>query len=1124
MFITARISTLTLSSLLVSGTVLLTAQQAAHAERDQNRAEIKAFRQQFRDARKMFNQERKNGGPALNPVVFEGKPAGWYGEQQRAIGFNTDKVRNQSMQLKSEGNTIRLKTGVDLDLSSHSRNITLGKNLFNSSASVTIEVGGQSKTVSAGSQVSAAEYIAVKQVLSGSQQKISIDAGGKAIGGEVDLSAITSDGDVMRAASLVVADNVTTYGDFGKRSDFRLLGNLDNYGTVHALSSDSNVKGGAIRANDINNHAGALISSEVDLTLYASGNLNNAGTINSLGNLTLSAGDAVNNSGKISANNITLAAPGELQVNNEGGTMRANGAINVRTADYTGAFNSTIRGGDFLSADMNLNSGTGLVSVVCNDLTGTIHETGAAAQVLASTDVLRIGNVCLTGDPTFYNTLGSIEFTADVVVNEALVVVAATDITASAPLTIQAGDANTTGFNITLIAGADFTPNGGDDSFTLPAPPENAGAVSLSGKASGTGGSIRLGENGLVNVLARPTAYGAGDQGGGNIQMFAFAGKQAGSGIIDIQNAVLASHGFGAGNNGDITLVAGASNTASILVGQLNTFGGSGTPGDVNIITAQPVSSNKKIPVDFSAAGVPGGSTLVPSTKLSKVADVVVNDVSGVGIINASGNVEINASNLISVEDVDVQSVFGDIDLNAGTDIFFLNGGLNSFIGDASLNAHKGQVFINGVVQAAGSIMINAGANIETQNAGTDFVMATQIFLSAGQAITGGDGFHVNTPDLSATAGTVAAITALGGGNLIVNDLSAKEAVFLDAPNRTVGGSFASKSTIELDVFDIGGFEIFGIKDTFALRTTNAAGNAFEGGFFGFQNLVLDIAAGIGTVVNPLEIEKIGNVDATSSNAGVFLANTGKKTVDLVVDATTSNVQSLGSVILSKVDISNGDFMLNVDGKSINVNGNVDVAVGDIALTTAGKIVFAPNVTMATNSAGASGTITLTAGGAGEPADNQGPFPNVTIMETGAQVVINAPGLKASAPDNILTAKGATLTIDALKAKNFALGGGVQITADPPVPAGTPTFVTAGPVELRSRNQAGIVFSQTQPTAPHTMPSAATHTTPFRIQTNDSVLNLITVNSARKARFDDSVATFPATADKESESSLFWIK
>ena len=112
-------------------------------------------------------------------------------------------------------------------------------------------------------------------------------------------------------------------------------------------------------------------------------------------------------------------------VNNYKGEISAvAGAINVRDASYTGSSNSYIYGGDLFSQELNLHSGLGTADANVKSLTGVINGTGTASHVRASTDVLTIGNVCLTGDPTFFNTSGGILINNDVIVQEDLVFVA----------------------------------------------------------------------------------------------------------------------------------------------------------------------------------------------------------------------------------------------------------------------------------------------------------------------------------------------------------------------------------------------------------------------------------------------------------------------------------------------------------------------------------------------------------------------------------------------------------------------------------------------------------------------------------------------------------------------------
>ena len=353
-------------SVILGGTILLTSAEPARAgHQGQHSVGFREFRLQNagldrHSARRMFIANRRSDRveKTIQPIdtirVQNLTSARELRVEHRLARIDMFNGRQQSLQVNHNGAVVRLNSGINLDLTSGDQNIVLGKNLFSDSvSSVQINVGGETKTVSAGSHVTAAEYVAAKQMLTGQSQSVVINRAGAASGGSIDLGALTQDNDVMRASNLVVSSNVTTSGDFGKHSDFRLKGDLINFGTVNVFSSDSNIRSGALHAQDIDNHSGGLINSTVDLTLEASGNLNNAGTISSSQSLTLLAGGSINNSGRINATrdvnlqtsminnhgqiqstsaNLNLDSPATtaLSVNNSNGTLSAlAGAINT---------------------------------------------------------------------------------------------------------------------------------------------------------------------------------------------------------------------------------------------------------------------------------------------------------------------------------------------------------------------------------------------------------------------------------------------------------------------------------------------------------------------------------------------------------------------------------------------------------------------------------------------------------------------------------------------------------------------------------------------------------------------------------------------------------------------------
>jgi len=633
---------LAMSSAIICGTIFLSSTQSALAER-YDRPSMRDFRADHadlsrREARQLFKDTynaRSAPGASLPPVI-------------------TPKLTNQISNLRNDnvargaeltGKQIRLgiqdmgpklvnlRNGVDLDLTSGDRNIVLGTNLFKDVSSVEINVGGATQTYTAGSQVTASEYVAIKQVLSGSNQNLTLDQSGIASGGTLDLTAITTNADPMRAANLTIASGVTTYGDFGKQSDFILKGDLNNYGSVVALTTRNSGNGGAIRADDITNQAGANIQSSVNLELAASGTLTNLGSINSTGNLTLTAASGIDNQGTVSAdktltiNTPTLAntstiesingdvnlngpSTAALNITNNGGTIAAlKGDINVRTPSYNGTFDNNITGGDFLSKNLNLYSGNAANNVVVNQLTGVLSQTGLAGHILTDTDNLVIGETCLTGDPTFYN-FGDITINGNLSAAEALTIIATGNITMTNGVTIEARDA-TTGFDITFIAGANITNPLSGGGGTLPSGAVS-GAVTIDGGPSANGGSITFGTG---SVISTPTGLN-GD--GGDISLFAFKGASSTSGRIDVNSAAITSGGVGTGNNGNVLIVGGGSDSmalgTAIQIGQITTTGGSGGGGDLRVSTSQPNSTGG--PVTYEANGLlaVGSPSLTDST------------------------------------------------------------------------------------------------------------------------------------------------------------------------------------------------------------------------------------------------------------------------------------------------------------------------------------------------------------------------------------------------------------------------------------------------------------------------------------------------------------------------------
>lgn len=1034
---------------LLAGSMLLCLSQSAQAGQKSDRVSFREFRQNHAGldrfaARQQFRSERREDRSIKHQIpvqqIVHDTFQEWdiidrCGTNELPVNGNqlsqfSRAVGRQSIQQLDGNRSVRLSSGVVLDLTSSSKNITLGQNLFSSLGSVEITSGGQSRTVGAGSQVSAAEYIAVKQVLSGSGQKVSIDKTGRASGGDIDFGAIIQSGDAMRAASLVVSENVTTSGDFGRHSEFKLTGDLTNYGTVNAFSSDSNVKQGAIRARDITNQEGGSINSRVDLTLDAAGRLINKGSINVDGKLTVYAGESLENTGSMSATsdtnllvsninnkgviasasgNVNVQGLGESDVfvNNQDGSIAAlQGAINVRDVAYAQPYASAIYGGNLLSRELNLHSGSGFTTIDVNEITGVVNETGTTAHVLASTDNLRLGSICLSGDPTFYNTSGDITITGDVLVAENLVFAAAGSIIVNAANTIAAGDANG-GFDITFIAGADFTANGGTDSPTIP-PTTNSGAISLSGKTSKLtgGGTVEFGTGCIVS--SRSTDL-TGNKNAGSIAVFAFGSKKNPiSGIFNASSTSFLTGGSNLGANGDVVIVAGGPNGTVLTTGVIDTTGGTGSGGDVLLVTAPIISSEKGEAVEYNAGGNRTSTAFLLSdrNKISKNAEIRIGNPIPSTDLKVFDDLTIIAGRSIQVE--------ADTIVNDGA--FLRSGG--SITSSQSSPFFAGSVLLQAAVSLDGDVGSESNPlQVETARIGD--VSGNSVFIKAfGSAST-----PATFIDGEVTASDTASITALPG-------LALNSTAPITAPRLLItADSFGVMA-------DLIASDQLVIAKTGAGPLTNAS----------FDNIVtsrlrIEAAADIGLDANnrfvlPDGLEEIALVN-TGASGGVFATSLSDMKLNVDI-AGQDAVEFSGNGSLN---------VINVDSLSASVN--VTTSAGTLSLSQSGTAATSFSFT---NTALDKGKIALLEGvnisaELGDVLISLGPTgpitssfvpTNLTVSNigggtaffTGSQKAVDAGLVKAKGTNNIdLLGNDVTINNGTDKTGSFTLSG-VSISAD----------------------------------------------------------------------------------------------
>jgi hypothetical protein len=501
------------------------------------------------------------------------------------------------------------------------------------SGPVAIRVGRITKVVGAGDHLTAAEYAAFMQVIQSGTQRIVLDTAGRAVAGTVALNGLTSNA----LSGLAVPSGLTALHDFGI-ANLSISGNLTNSGKFFAVSTNAAVNTASISAASILNKADASITTvlpssglpgfsnaiaDLNLRLSALSTIVNEGTISSAGDLVVAADAVINGSGAVSqtaarmtaAGNLTILAPsvsnsgiieapaGNLNIFNQAASdLRVEGkhgafiANRINLGDALATINLNVKGGDWFSSQL-FASASQMVDLHVGELTGSVDITAESAHIGAATELLRLDRICLTGDPLYYNLTGSIALGAGhtLSTNGAdLAIVAARDIVTSGvtSLSIDTSSAGGGG-DLIMVAGADFFIDVGN------------GDVVILG-ASPYGGQIDLTSfSGGQDIDLFTTAGTSGNAKGGNVTLVAFEGTDpmlsgTFAGKISLPPLVtVRTGGSGTGANGDVVMIAGsASGGTSLGIGFVDTSGGTGEGGRVQLSAAMPVLELGPIEID----------------------------------------------------------------------------------------------------------------------------------------------------------------------------------------------------------------------------------------------------------------------------------------------------------------------------------------------------------------------------------------------------------------------------------------------------------------------------------------------------------------------------------------------
>ncbi len=652
----------------------------------------------------------------------------------------------------------------NVDLSStqkdQSSGIQPGHTVLVHTAQTTLSVG-------ANDLVTSAERLAIQQILSSGNQTLQLSAAGNAVGGNIQLQANNQ----QALQNLIIPSGVTVLRDFSNYSTLNIAGTLNNAGNLYAFSTNAASTNAVITAAQIINQPGAVISSispaallgihtnlNLGLTLQATQNIVNSGTISSAGALDLVAtGSIINqanspgstpimqaigdinllaanviNTGLISSAtaNVNLASQvlSTLSINNAGGTLEAlSGLININSPLMSPGTSLNITGGDFLSRQLNIEAGKGSVELNVGRLSGILNLKAAEAHVQADTTNLQFGNVELSGDPTFIST-GNLTLPA-ATASQPYIAVAGGDILVTPGFSLDTSSNTADGGSVFLIAGANGTLSNG--------------LVVITGR-SATGGDVNL--TGISSINTSSTL--ASNQGG-DVTFLAFSnapGSSQGGHIIVPSNVTIQTGVANSGGGGNLLAVAEASRTVgnpnSISIGSFNGNSASAGASRINILTISPDITPAK-PLVIVAATAEKSAGAIADGPLQSGSVVSGNLTAPGGLVKILSGGSINT---------------GAISANSssfGGQIIFLSGGTP---GALPVGISTGSINSSGETQATGAVALVTPGSISTGSISTG---GASVLLLAGDSTRAGD-ISFGNIDSSGSSGGNVEISSLG--------------------------------------------------------------------------------------------------------------------------------------------------------------------------------------------------------------------------------------------------------------------------------------------------------------------------------------------------------------------------
>ncbi len=839
------------------------------------------------------------------------------------------------------GRAKSITRGLELDLRSDQRTIVLGKNLFKDQESISILVGERDRLLTSGSRVTPAEYVALNQMLSNDKQVLKVDGLGQGVEGKFSLDGLNDAGRRINATTLVIPENVSSAGNFSGTKDIKITGSLINFGSVFAFS-DKNSNVATVSASNVENHDNAVITNSMpssedsaNLIVSAKEEIENAGRITSTGSLKLS-GSKVANHDLISARStIEIDAPdivntGTIEstdknvfvnpqtrtivsIDNTGGTISAvKGNIEIRDQGFSKKLDTSLKGGDWISKELNIHSGKGNIFAHVKSVSGAVSAYGGIVNVNADSSALNMVKVDAHGDPLIQNTgdviLGSVDSFGG-----PITVVAGQNILITSGTTLNSNGLD--GGDILLVAGVDYSIDG-------------IGNLTITNQSL-TGGNIQY--TGTGPIIRTDGVHNAGD-----LTLIAFASPDGTTnGAISLADASISTRGGPGFTNGNVTAIAGGGMEMGYIDAKApDTLGA----GNVTLSSFNPTISGI-VKFDPNGAQLSGSFETGAGFNKDIILQKQIYAFSGSFVANSSGR--FNNNDAISAANINIQAL-DSINLNAplfaqdGTVSLTTNNADINQLSDAKIRASTLNVHLLG--PSAGTAHLDNAAN---------------------QTV------HLN--------GFGSGQISIASDDLFVGDLGSTQGISINAPNGLIVFSkdITTNQVINLTSRELRNEAVITSPQVNLIGTTGflTIGGGENGGTF-FSEFNATTTSGNLTLVGTIDFQGVTTLDASGPDQSIIVSSGAVITGHQLLQLNAPFISLPGTISGQPLVLNTGPIGTIANGTGdVNLSGDVRLAGGDIAVIAAGNIngtgIRSFDLTLEN---GDSGSLTLIAGYKFDPA------------------------------------------------------------------------------------------------------------------------------------------------------------